>query len=330
MVTKNTKKIFVTGANSLLGVNTILVLLDQGFQVKGLLRDKNKFIDYNHKNLELIEGDILNKNLLRKHLHDCEYIIHVAAATDPNLSKYSDFEKVNVRGTMNIIDTAILTNLKRFIYVSTSNVFGYGSLQNLGNESKQMMSPFINAFYSKSKKEAHDYVLTKKNEIEVVIVSPSFMIGPYDSKPSSGRIILMGLNKKIVLCPPGGKNFVCVKDVSNGIIKALEKGLNGEAYLLSNENLSFKEFFKILRKQTDSKLIIITIPKVVLILIGYLGDIVNLFGIKSKYSSQNMKILCIRNYYSNNKAKNSLGVQFNPIEEGISEAILWFSNKSKF
>jgi len=326
---KSSHKIFVTGANSLLGVNTILELLDQGYQVKGLLRDKNKFIDYKHQNLELIEGDILDKNHLCNSIGDCNYIIHVAAATDPKLSKYSDFQKVNVTGTKNITDAAIQNNLKRIIYVSTSNVFGYGSMDSLGNETKQMMHPFVNAYYPKSKKEAQDYILAKKNEIEVVIVNPSFMIGPYDNKPSSGRIILMGLNKQIVFCPPGGKNFVCVKDVSKGILTALTNGTNGESYLLSNENLSYKSFFKKLHEQTNSKTLILQLPKAVFLILGYFGSSFRFLGLKTQFSLDNMKALCVKNYYSNSKAKDQLGISFSPIENGLLEAVDWFKNNNK-
>ena len=326
---KNSHKIFITGANSLLGVNTILELLNQGYQVKGFLRDKSKFIDYKHENLELVEGDILNKDDLRNSLSDCKYIIHVAAATDPKLSKYRDFEKVNVEGTKNITEAAIQNNLIRIIYVSTSNAFGYGTLDNLGNESKPMMHPFINAYYAKSKKEAQDYVLTKKNEIEVVIVNPSFMIGPFDSKPSSGRIILMGLKNQIVFCPPGGRNFVCVKDVSKGILSALISGTNGEAYLLSNKNMSFNSFFKLLHNQTNSRTIILQLPKAVYLMLGYFGSGFRLLGFKTQFSLDNMKALCVKNYYSNTKAKERLGLSFSPIENGISEAIDWFKNNNK-
>lgn len=322
-------KILVTGANSLLGVNTIIELLNQGYHVKGFLRNKNKFIDFKHKNLELIEGDILDKDHLCKSLVNCKYVIHIAAATDPKLSKYSDFEKVNVTGTKNTIDAAILNNLDRIIYISTANVFGFGSLDNLGNESKQMMSPFVNANYSKTKKEAHDYVLTKKNEIDVVVVSPSFMIGPYDSKPSSGRIILMGLKKQILLCPPGGKNFVCVKDVSKGIIAALRKGANGEAYLLANENMSFRVFFKLLQNCTGSKTLVLQLPKAFVLFLGYVGNCVRFLGFKTQFSLDNMKALCVNNYYSNIKAKEQLGISFSPIESGISQAIDWFKKRDK-
>ena len=322
-------KVFVTGANSLLGVNTILELLNQGYQVKGFLRDKRKFINYKHNNLELIEGDILDRNSFHNSLFDCNYIIHVAAATDPMLSKYSDFEKVNVKGTKNITEAAIQNNLKRFIYVGTSNYFGYGTLDSLGDESKQTMHPFINAYYAKSKNVAQDFVLTKTNEIEVVVVNPSFMIGAYDSKPSSGRLVLIGLKNQIIFCPPGGKNFVCVKDVSKGILSALKNGVNGESYLLSNENMSYKSFFKLLQDQTNSKTKILQLPKEVFLLLGYFGSGFRFLGFKTQFSLDNMKALCVKNYYSNSKAKEQLGISFSPIEDGLLEAVNWFKNNNK-
>ena len=58
------------------------------------------------------------------------------------------------------------------------------------------------------------------------------MLGAYDTKPSSGKIILMGLNKKLLFHPPGGKNFVHVRDVAKGLISCLEKGKNGERFVL--------------------------------------------------------------------------------------------------
>jgi nucleoside-diphosphate-sugar epimerase len=321
---KQNERVLVTGANGLLGTNTIIELLNQGYYVTGLLRDKKSFMGYYHNHLKLVEGDILNNNDIKKSLLNCKYVIHIAATTDPKHSKYSDFEKINVTGTINVVENAIQKNLKRIIYVSSANVFGYGSLDNLGDESKQMMSPFSKSIYSKSKKEAQDYVLTKKNEIEVVVVNPSFMIGAYDSKPSSGKIILMGLKSPIIFSPPGGKNFVCVKDVSKGIVTALNQASTGEVYLLSNVNMSYRIFFKLLRSHTKSKTIILMLPKFVILSMGWFGNCLRFVGYKTQFSLDNMRILCVKNYYSNSKAQKELGITFSPIEIGISEAVDWF------
>jgi len=317
-------RVLVTGANGLLGTNTIIDLLNQGYDVVGFLRDKNSFVGGSYENLKLVEGNILNPNDLKNALTNCDYVIHAAAITDPKHLGYSEYELVNVKGTKNVVEEAIKAGVKKLVFVGTANIFGFGTLDYLGNESNQIKEPFSKSFYSISKKEAQDYALAMKDKMEIVTVNPSFMIGAYDSKPSSGKIILMGYKKRILLCPPGGKNFVCVTDVSKGIIMALKKGMNGEAYLLSNENLSFKEFFKLLNKQTGSNAMIITLPKVFLLMLGGLGSFLRNFGINSAFSIENMKILCINSYYSNDKARTHLGASFTSIEEGISDAINWF------
>lgn len=324
---KSNERVFVTGANGLLGTNTIIELLNEGYYVTGFLRNKISYVGNQHENLELIEGNFLRRNDINRALVNCKYVIHTAAITDPKLIRYNKYEEVNVQGTKNIIEIAIKNNVERVVFVSTATVFGFGTLNSLGNESKPIKYPFNKSLYTKSKKEAQDYVLTKKDEIDIVVVNPSFIIGTYDSKPSSGKIIQMALQNKIVICPPGGKNFVCVKDVSKGIIKVLKKGVNGEAYLLTSQNMTFKNFFKLIRKRTKSKFIILQMPEFIFLLLGYIGSLFRYFGFKTHFSIENMITICLTTYYSNNKSKSHLGLTFYPIENAIDEAVDWFAKK---
>jgi len=321
-------RVFVTGANSLLATNTIVELLSQGFKVLGLLRNIEKYIGPKHKNLSLIEGDILNDYDLDKALIDCQYAIHIASLTDQNRLNYSDYEVVNVFGAKKVITACVRNNIKKIVYISTANVFGYGNLTNLGNEEMSIKKPFVSSYYAQSKFQAQKEILNYSDVIETIIVNPTFMIGPYDAKPSSGKIIVMGMKNKVVFCPPGGKNFVSVTDVSRGVIKALINGKNKEAYILANENLTYKEFFIKLRKQVQNKFLIIQLPKTLLLTLGYFGNILRSFGIQTDISNTNMKILCVNNYYSNEKSVNKLEMQYEPIDMSVSKALKWFDNFS--
>ena len=153
------------------------------------------------------------------------------------------------------------------------------------------------------------------------------MLGPYDSKPGSGEIILLGYKKKLNFCPPGGKNFVHVQDVATGVVSALETGRNGEAYLLANENLSYREFFEKLSAITDSRPVMIGIPKPILHIAGLIGNLLKLIGFKSMISMANMNILCTNGFYSNQKAKNDLGIKFRSTRQALQDALEWFSEK---
>ncbi len=318
------EKVLITGVNGLLAANAIEAFLDKGYLVTGILRGKNRYRGIQHPNLELYDGSFLNMDDLENAIKGCNHVIHIAALTAQGLTKRSDYDRINVEGALKVLDAAKRNRLKRMVFVSTTNVFGYGCKDQPGDETQPIESPFSGSFYAQSKLEAQTQLLKKKGDFELVIVNPTFMLGPYDAKPGSGRIILMGYKKKFVFVPPGGKNFVHVKDVARGLVEALEKGRDGEAYLMANENLTYLEFFKILSKITGQKPALLKIPKGILIFMGFWGSFLRAMGLKTELSLPNMKILCAHGYYSNQKTKDELGLSFQNTEKAIADAIQWF------
>ncbi len=316
--------VLVTGANSLLGTNIVECLLEQGYQVRGLLRDMRRFYLSPHPNFTLIKGDFTDQETITQALQGCDYVIHVAACTDQDIPDYSHYYRINVETTHQLFLLAVRAGLKRFVYVSTANCFGFGSKEEPGDETRPTRSPFTGSYYARSKQDAQESLLKLKELMDVVIVNPTFMLGAYDSKPSSGQIILMAYRKKIVFCPPGGKNFIHVADAAMGVVNALTSGQNGEAYLLSGVNLTYKEFFKKLAETAGYKSLYITLPRFVLLAIGHFGNFLQKLGIPNRFTLTNMKILCIGNYYTNSKAACSLGLQTRPIETAIQDALQWF------
>jgi len=270
---------------------------------------------------------------------NCDYIVHVAAETSQNLLRYSDYRKINYEATVRLFEISVMCNVRKFIFVSTANTLGYGYYNkdgdfpgndfqgDSGSELAGIRAPFDKSFYAQSKREAENYLLENKHRTEVIIVNPTFMLGAYDSKPGSGKIITMFWKRRIIFYPPGGKNFVHVADVVDGIIKSFSKGINGEKYLLANENLSYRGFFEKLNTQTKRNPLMIKIPAYVLLFLGFIGDIIRIFNIKTSISSVNMKILCISNFYSNKKSVADLHVAYQPIDKAISDAMQYFMLK---
>lgn len=319
------KTIFVTGVSGLLGTNVVNLLLENEFKVKGLVRHPHKYIGKKSKNLQLITGDLLDD--FTGLLDNVDYVIHIAALTSQNSSDNSKYWEINSLATKRLFHSATISNVKKFIYISTANTIGYGTKNKLGMEINPIREPFSKAIYAQSKKSAEDFLLFNKQKTQVVIINPTFMLGAYDTKPSSGRIILMSLNKKLVFYPPGGKNFVHVEDVAKGIMKSIETGQDGEKYLLANENLSFHDFFIKVNKIVGQTPIMIPLPKYLLIFIGFLGDIITRLNIKTDLTSTNMRMLCVNNYYSNKKSRKKLHVDYQPIDKAISDAVTYFKHK---
>lgn len=316
------KKVCVTGATGLLGTNVILKLLQNGYSVTALVRQKSSWLGEENENLKLVEADLLCD--ISVYLTDMDCSIHVAAETRQNLIRYDEYRKVNYEAVVNLFTHAELMGVKKFLFVSTANTLGFGNTAFLGSEKAPQIYPFTHSLYAQSKLEAEEYLLKNSKNTDVIIVNPTFMIGAYDSKPSSGKIIFWVWKKKLIFYPKGGKNFVHVEDAANGVVNAVEKGKNGEKYLLANENLSYREFFKKVNRITRQNPIMIPIPNKLLSFLGLIGDVLRKFKIKTDLSSSNMKALQISNYYSNQKSIEELGVQYQPIDKAIKDAVQYF------
>jgi len=317
--------VLVTGISGLLGANLVFLLLEKGYHVKGVARNISNLPFEAHPRLLLIQSELTAD--LSAHLKETDCVIHVAALTQQNIIRYEEYHRVNHTATALLAEGAIAAGVKQFIYVSTANTIGYGIEPSgaTAPEDQPMRKPFTRSFYARSKATAEDYLLQQAGRIKVHIANSTFMIGPYDSKPSSGAIILMGMRRRVLFYPPGGKNFVAVKDVAAGIEKIIHSGKNGKRYLLAgNDNLSYRKFFELLREHTGQTQRLIPIPAPMLQLAGYVGDLLRFLGVKTSLCSNNMRILSIKNYYSNTTSVKELALQYQDIRLAIAESVGYF------
>jgi len=320
-------KVFVTGANGLLGSNVVRELIKEGHEVRIFVRQDANMLGLHGVRCDIINGDLLNEQDLITATAGCDAIIHAAAKTSQWPVELRFYEAVNIKGTGNVLTAVKKNNIKKFIFVSTANVFGYGTMGKPGNEQTEYAFHDLKSGYITSKYLAQKLVLDahKKHGIPVVVVNPTFMIGPYDSKPSSGKIIQMGLNKKVQVFPAGGKNFIHVRDAAIGVCNAIKFGKPGECYLLANENLTYREFYNKLNVVADHHPIMVELPDVFIRSAGAIGSMVQkIINKPLSLNSVNAKLLVIGNYYSAKKAVEGLNLPQTPIEEAILEAIGWW------
>lgn len=320
------KKVFVTGATGLLGTNTIIKLLQYDYSVTALVRKKSSWMGQENENLKLVEGDMFSD--ISAHLQDVDTFIHIAAETSQDLLHYEDYKKTNYDAAVHLFAQASAAGAEKFLFVSTANTVGYGNSAVWGSEKAPQIYPFTHSFYAQSKLETENYLLQQNRDTKVVIVNPTFMIGAYDRKPSSGKIIFWTWKKKLVFYPKGGKNFVHAEDAAEGIIKASEYGKNGEKYLLANENLSYREFFKKVNTLTMQNPVMIPIPNAGLAILGIIGDVLRKLKVRTSLSSPNMKALRINNFYSNRKSAEELGIRYQSVDKAVEDAIRFFERKN--
>ena len=317
--------VLVTGANGLLGHHVVMELIKQQHKVRIIVRS-SKNIYFDLSTIQTFEGNFSDYDILKRAAKGCEVIVHIAAITSTDLLNYNDYIAVNVGGTAQIIKVAHELKINNIVFVSSSNTIGYGVDQKTSNEQFEIQFPFSNSFYAQSKLKAEQLIVeaSLKPHQHIVIVNPSFMIGAYDTKPSSGKLVIMGYKKPLMFIPKGGKNFVAVRDVAVLICNALTLGRNGERYLATGVNLTFKEYYTLQKEIGNYRQFIVEIPDFILIMIGKLGDLIRKFGIKTNLCSMNLRQLLIRENYTNQKAKAELELVVTDLKIAIKEAIDWF------
>jgi dihydroflavonol-4-reductase len=96
---------------------------------------------------------------------------------------------------------------------------------------------------------------------EVIIVSPSLLLGPGDLRESSTGDVRKFLEKAVLAAPSGGIAFVDVRDVARGMLLALERGEAGERYLLNAANMTLGAFFSRLSRMSGVAAPLMSLPK---------------------------------------------------------------------
>lgn len=318
-------KIFLTGGDGLLGSNLVRVLLSQGHQLRVLVQPNRQTITLDGLNIERIQGDLLDFPSLKKAAGNAEAIFHIAASTSLWPSRNEMVNRINIEGTQNILKLASELPLTKLIYVGTANSFNYGTKEQPGVEDSPYVCGKYGLDYMDSKYKAQLLVLeAAKKGIPAVVVNPTFMLGAYDSLPSSGKMVVALYKRQLPGFAPGGKNYICVKDAAIGIANALMKGRVGECYIIGNKNLSYHEAFSLICRALNVKSPKIAFSKNVMLTYGKLGMwMFKLTGKPPIVSYPMAKIACDGHYFSAAKAIKELNLPQSPIEEGVIDCFDW-------
>ncbi len=319
-------KILVTGADGLLGNNLVRELLARKHEVRVLLLPDSPSNSLEELNIERLYGNILNTQDIEKAIQGCDAVIHAAANTNIWPSRSEIIRRVNIEGTQNIIDASLKAKIKRLVYIGTANSFGFGSKEKPGNEQRSYQSAKYGLDYMDSKLEAQHLVLkaVKEQGLPAITVNPTFMLGPYDTKPSAGALILAIYEQKVPGFAPGGRNYLYVKDAAVAIANGLTKGKIGESYIVGNINLSYEEMFTLVAKTVNVKPPKIKIPALFIKLYGMIGSAYGSLFKKAPTVSYPMALIsCDEHYFTAQKARDELDLPQTDIKTAIRESFDW-------
>ena len=320
-------KALVTGATGFVGGAVARALVRAGVDVRVLVRSKSDNQNISGLAVERVEGNLLDPASLRTALAGCQQLYHVAAyyalwAKDPSV-----FYDVNVTGTRHVLTAARLAGIERTVYCSTIGAIGLPPDGGLGTEETPVSLDQMAGHYKRSKYLAEQEALTfAKGGLPIVIVNPSAPVGAGDVKPTpTGQVIVDFMKGRMPAYIETGMNIVDVDDVAAGHLLAMEKGRQGERYILGCKNLMLKDVFDILSRLTGVKAPSLRLPRSAVLPLAYMNQwIANLTGQPPRIPLEGVKMAKYRMHYDCSKAVRELGIPQTPPETALEKAVRWF------
>jgi len=322
-------KTLITGAAGFVGAAVLRELLKKGHKVKALVRQSSVLDNLKNLEVEIVYGDLKDRDSLKRCLKDCKYLFHVAADYRLWVPRPEEIYQNNVKGTENLMEEALNSEIEKIVYTSSVAVLGKPINGDIANEKTPVNVSQMIGHYKKSKFLAEEKVkeLYKTRRLPVVIVNPAAPVGPRDIKPTpTGKMILDAAMKKIPAYLDTGLNIVHVDDVAKGHILAFNKGKLGERYILGGENLTLKEMLKMISILCGNNPPKIRLPRKPLYPIGYLFEIfARLFNIKNPMLTVDMIRMAEKKmFFSSGKAKKELNYKYKSAKSALKDAIQWF------
>ncbi len=320
------KRVFVTGANGLLGRAVLDELLTEGYDIRALVRRQDALSDYPNKDrIDQVIGDMENVAGFAPHLAGCDAVMHLAAFHREYLEGSKDLdllERINVTGTMDMIKASEQAGVTRFIFASSAGVMKRTGRPT--NEQSSLDLKTSNAYFAskvRAEKEIDKY-LAKQPAMAVVIARPSMMLGPQDPGPTvAGTFVRNFIESKNAVVLPGFAVVIDSRDVASAMVAMIDLGRSGERFVLGGKKLSFLDLNERLQRLTG-----VDMPKgrppypvawAVMALRGLLGLTVPLKHSEIRFMQRLVQP-------DSNKMLQRLRISPRPIDETLNDTVAWF------
>jgi dihydroflavonol-4-reductase len=319
----------VTGASGLLGGNLALELIAQGHAVRATRRSAASTEHLAGQPIEWVKGDLDDVTALSDAFAGSDVVFHCAALVSILRRATPALVAANVDGTRNVIAAVRAAQVPRLVHCSTVGAVGLSEDGRPCTEEARwnFAEHGLDDGYVTTKHQAEDVVASAvRTGLDAVIVNPTYMLGPYDAKPSSGKMIVGVVTRQAPGYTSGRNNFVDVRDVARGMVLAWQKGVRGERYILGGENLSYADAFHLIARTAGVPPLTWAVPRAVAKLVGLAGDVQHWLSGREPFITTNSVRwgYCSTFQFSSAKARAELGYTHGPLEPAIADAIAWF------
>ena len=320
----------VTGSSGHVGSNFIRELSKQGFTIRCIDFDGD-YRAYEGFEVEVIKGDITDKESLEPIFKNVDIVFHTAALINLDRRYKKQIRLVNVAGTKNVCEASLQAGIKKLIHFSSVDAFYRFPIEEPLLESRKLIDDPNAVPYDLSKADGQKVVLQFcEKGLDASIIHPTSIVGPNDFKPGLPMQEMVNLaNGKRKLLPNWGYNFVDVRDLCLTAIAAVELGRTGQNYIVGGEYHMYSYIAELMEEQLGRTVLLSTIP-----------DFVSYLGLPYEYIKSLItgkpRVLTIDTLHtgkSGNKvvpstlAREELGHNPRPLKESIYDMVAFFQKR---
>ena len=319
---------FITGATGFLGSHVARVLVEQGAQLRLLVRASSDQRNIADLAVERVQGDLRDPASFENALAGCDALFHVAADYRLWVRDPEQMYRSNVEGTRALLQSAQRQGVRRIVYTSSVATMGFSSNGTVADENSPVSLADMIGHYKRSKFMAEQVAVeAARSGVDVMIVNPTTPIGERDLKPTpTGRIVVDFLKRKFPAYVDTGLNLVDATECARGHLLALEKGRAGERYILGGENLTLKQILDRLGAITGLPSPRVKLPYVFALATGVIDETVTgrILRKEPRATIDAVRMGKKKMFVSSGKAERELGWKTVPVDAALRRSVEWF------
>jgi dihydroflavonol-4-reductase len=309
------------------GANLVRALLGRGRRVRALVNTDSAALE--GLDVERVPGDVRNPESLRSAFDGAEVVYHLAARISISGDRDGLVRAVNVDGVRNVARAALASKVRRLVHCSSIHAFRLDQMGRPLDESSPKVDHEGSAAYDRSKADGEKELrLAIDQGLDAVIVNPTGILGPFDFGPSRmGRVLLLLRNRKMPALVDGGFNWVDVRDVVDGLLRAFDRGRTGENYILSGHWHPMRDLAKIAAEFTGAMAPRLVVPMLLARASAPCASLIDaLMGKDPLFTAEGLAALRGNREVDGSKASRELGYSARPIREAVAAAYQWFDS----
>ncbi|CAA0108361.1 3 beta-hydroxysteroid dehydrogenase/Delta 5--_4-isomerase [BD1-7 clade bacterium] len=326
-------KVLVTGATGLIGAHTTMGLLDNGHDVRLLARSpqraKQYFNEHGYDIQDIVEGDMLDAEIVREALTGCNAVVHAAGLVCLDPKQADTVYHTNVNGMRNVLGIAHTMGIDRMVYTSSiSALFD-------GDKEVDVWGPLneSTAPYARSKIACEAFARELQEQgVPLRISYPGMVLGPDDPGLTTSNKGLLQFIELMVPITTSGVQIVDVRDVAELHVRLLEAEHTLPAteyrYVVAGNFHDWRDVTSIMNRVLEKPILSPPCPGVVLRALGHVLDALRkVIPHQIPLTVESANLVTLWKPIFSERTTKILGKSLRPTEETIVDTLTWANRK---